>query len=181
MNGKVHATAGIVFGMGAIFFLHSFPNQNIFPVEYDTFCSHKIFENLLVGDVVYGGAVLASSWFGSLLPDIDHPTSSASKKFSILSIPYRSLQFIVGKFKATKHFVGHRGITHSLIFLAIPIILMCLSFENQWLKICLLGTSVGILSHLIMDMLTPMGVPLFLPLSRRKYRLLPKKFCIKTR
>ena len=181
MNGKTHAAAGIVFGVGTLFFLHHFPHQTVLPVEYDAFFNQEIFDNVLWGDVACGGLILASSWFGSLLPDIDHPTSSASKKFSLLSIPYRILQFLFGKFKATKHFVGHRGITHSLIFAVIPLILMFFVFENYWIKVGLLGMSVGIFSHLIMDMLTPMGVPLFLPLSRRKCRLLPKKLCIKTR
>ena len=52
---------------------------------------------------------------------------------------------------------------------------------NEWIVVGLFGLSVGILSHLVMDMLNPTGVPLLLPLSKHKFRLLPKKLCIKTK
>ena len=178
MNGKIHATAGVLFGATSLYVLSKIPESKML---MDNGFNDVVYGNITQGDAINAGLVLVTSWFGSLLPDIDHPTSTMSKKFSILSIPYRILQFIFGKFKYTKHFVGHRGITHSLLFMAIPILLMLFAFENAFLKISMLGISIGIFSHLFMDMLNPMGVPLLLPVSKHKFRLLPKKWCIKTK
>ncbi len=178
MNGRVHAAAGVVFGLAGLYVLHKIPEANLL-VE-------NSYNSVIYGDITHGDAmnacvVIGSSWLGSLLPDIDHPTSTMSKKFFLASIPYRILQFIFGKFKYTKDFVGHRGITHSLLFLSIPILLMLFVFDNSWLDLGMVGLSVGIFSHLFMDMLNPMGVPLFLPFAKKKFRLLPKKICIKTK
>ena len=178
MNGKVHATAGVVFGLAGLYVLTKIPDANLF---VENVLPQVVYKEITVGQVANAGVVVASSWLGSLLPDIDHPTSTMSKKFFLVSIPYRIMQFIFGKFKYTKDFVGHRGITHSLLFLSIPILLMLFAFSNPWLDLAMLGLSVGIFSHLFMDMLNPMGVPLFLPFAKKKFRLLPKKVCIKTR
>lgn len=177
MNGKVHATAGVVFGLASLYVLSKFPENQI--LMQNNF-NNIVYENITQGDLINAGVVVGSSWLGSLLPDIDHPTSTMSKKFFLVSIPYRIMQFIFGKFKYTKDFVGHRGITHSLLFLSIPILLMLFVFNNPWLNMAMFGLSVGIFSHLFMDMLNPMGVPLFLPFVKKKFRLLPKKIAIKT-
>ena len=178
MNGKVHAMAGVVFGLAGLYVLHKIPETNLL---VENSFNNVIYGDITQGDMINAGVVVGSSWLGSLLPDIDHPTSTMSKKFFLASIPYRILQFIFGKFKYTKDFAGHRGITHSLLFLSIPILLMLFTFDNPWLDLGMVGLSIGIFSHLFMDMLNPMGVPLFLPFAKKKFRLLPKKICIKTK
>jgi inner membrane protein len=180
MTGKVHKAAGIVFGVASIVVVSYFGDEHL-AITYNETLSTEIIEGIKFGDVVKNTIIVLASWFGSILPDIDHPTSTISKKFTLLSIPYRILQFIFGKFKSTKHFVGHRGITHSLLFLSIPIIIGLFFVTNEWIVVGLFGLSVGILSHLVMDMFNPTGVPLLLPLSKHKFRLLPKKLCIKTK
>lgn len=180
MNGKVHATAGIIFGAASILLLKDMQNIELLNIAHEGAMNNILIENYSTGDIVECATIIASSWLGSLLPDIDHPTSTMSKKFSILSIPYRILQFIFGKIKYTKDFVGHRGITHSLLFLIIPIVVMMIGQLNPWIETALFGLTVGIFSHLFMDMLNPMGVPLLLPFVKKKFRLLPKKLCIKT-
>lgn len=180
MNGKVHATAGIVFGVASIFLLKDMQGVELLNIAHEGAMNNALIGNYSTGDIVECATIVASSWLGSLLPDMDHPTSTMSKKFSLLLIPYRVLQFIFGKIKCTKDFVGHRGITHSLLFLAIPIAIMLIGTLNPWIETALFGLSIGIFSHLFMDMLNPMGVPLLLPFTKKKFRLLPKKLCIKT-
>lgn len=94
---------------------------------------------------------------GSIAPDIDHAHSTISKKFG--TIPSRIIQF----------FFGHRGAIHSITVGLI--ISMSLIVVIPWSG---LGFFVGWLGHLLLDMLTPLGVPLFWPFSLSKYAILPR-------
>lgn len=105
-------------------------------------------------------AYLSTAVFASLLPDIDHTKSIIGKMFFPLA---RWLD---------KNY-GHRTVTHSLsvyIPLVIIVMLMELNIINP-----LLGTfgtpytlifGFAFFSHLILDMLTVHGVPLFYPFLR---------------
>jgi len=75
---------------------------------------------------------------GAMLPDIDTPTSKISHQAS--AIP--SL------------FLEHRGITHSLFFAAASTLI------SPWL-------SLGILTHIALDILNAAGVRLFWPHKKR--------------
>lgn len=75
--------------------------------------------------------------FGGLLCDIDCPTSLLGQKVRFLSNVFE-----------------HRSFTHSLLFA-----LICLPL-NVWL-------SLGVLTHIILDMMTPSGVRLLFPLRNR--------------
>lgn len=189
MTGKVHCAAGIVFGIGSAYIAHKYFSGNPEVMEYGETLSRVVSENLTVGNIEFGKFLLGDviriigiimlCGVGSLLPDIDHPTSTFSKKFFLLSLPYRLLQLIFGSFKATKDFVGHRGITHSLLF-ALIFVVPVFFIENMWIILALISIAIGIVSHLLMDMLNPTGVPLFLPFVKKKFRLLPKKIAITT-
>lgn len=76
---------------------------------------------------------------------------------------------------------GHRGITHTLLFLTILTLLLYFGveygtklFPQNPIFITLHGSlfsllgafAAGYLSHLLMDLLTPMGVPLWFPFNR---------------
>lgn len=95
-----------------------------------------------------GGAAL-----GALMPDIDHPQSFLGNKVTVLSeLIYTT--------------VGHRSLTHSLVFafvLAITLGLFSVSLG--------IGAAVGILSHIALDMLTPAGVALLYPFRKKRIRL----------
>ncbi len=94
--------------------------------------------------------IMVSTAIGSLLPDIDHPQSSIGGKIKIISLPLN-------------HFVGHRGITHSLLFaVAMFALLGSIGYQAE-----AIGIAVGILSHLFLDMLNPSGVPLLYPIKQR--------------
>lgn len=107
--------------------------------------------------VVMSGAGIV----GALLPDIDHPTSTFGKKLWPISW-FISLIF------------GHRGVTHSLLIVAIMIFLLL--FKWGALNYIEIGLLVGYLSHLFGDYMTPLGIPLFWPILTR-YR---SPFCFKT-
>ena len=93
--------------------------------------------------------------FASLLPDIDHTKSIIGKIF-----------FPIAK-HLDKNF-GHRTITHSLTFL-VPSVFVVAFIERGLVSTDLTYTYVyffGVLSHLILDMLTVQGIPLFYPFMR---------------
>ncbi|PSX03963.1 metal-dependent hydrolase [Photobacterium angustum] len=103
---------------------------------------------------------LLACLFGSLLPDIDHPSSTFGKRVKLISYPL-SLIF------------GHRGITHSLFALILIGYFMLSAIDinhgftlYQWV---IFSMMVGYLSHIIIDYGSPQGVQLFYPF-RRNYR-----------
>jgi inner membrane protein len=90
----------------------------------------------------------------SLLPDVDTPKTAVGKTVYPIAI------FLNRRF-------GHRTLTHSLLFLAFILMFLVLSvrlfeFDSNYVKIAIFA----FLSHLILDMLTIQGVPLFYPFRR---------------
>jgi len=124
--------------------------------------------NHIAGGLVFTG-VFSSFWnvnifskpaylglcvLASVLPDIDHTQSLVGKLFYPLA---RYLD---------RHF-GHRTITHSLL-LFILLILLSSAFEKLYsdkLHLTLIVT-FSYASHLLLDMMTKAGVPLFYPFSK---------------
>ena len=96
---------------------------------------------------------LAFSGLASLLPDIDTPRSAIGRLFPFLSVPI-------------EHRFGHRQITHSWIFIAFS---MLLFIPLLFLKKFLLYASLilGVISHILIDMANPSGVPFFYPYYAR--------------
>lgn len=87
----------------------------------------------------------------SLVPDIDHTKSTIGK------IVYPLAKFINQRY-------GHRTITHTLLFLFVSTFIVGLlesafKLDDNYSKLWLFG----FLSHLIFDMMTVQGVPLFFP------------------
>lgn len=97
-------------------------------------------------------AVIALTAAGSVLPDIDIGTSKLGRHIPALSY---TIQFLF----------GHRGIFHSLLLWAIPLFYLHFSFPEY--QIFIWSCGCGILSHLLLDMLNPAGVPLFWPWNKR--------------
>ena len=90
---------------------------------------------------------MAVGMVASLLPDIDEPGSMLSRKIPL--IPY-----IIG-------LMGHRTITHSLLGLSI-----FSGFLFVYAKELLLVGVVAYLSHIVLDTLTPAGVPWLWPFGK---------------
>ncbi|QCR36327.1 metal-dependent hydrolase [Nissabacter sp. SGAir0207] len=92
----------------------------------------------------------------SLLPDIDHPRSLLGRRLKWISVPISRM-------------FGHRGFTHSLLAVAIGILLFRAKLPPEWgIPLDVLHAMiVGYLSHIVADMLTPAGVPLLWPFRWR--------------
>lgn len=158
MTGKTHALGGLLFGAGASVAISANP--------------------------VTAGTLMMASTVGALIPDIDHPSSIISRKIPILSWCYQGIALIdkgISKLFKKKYIAGHRGITHSIIlylFLAVLIAALC---NNPQLFLLLEGIMLGAISHIVFDMFNPSGVPILLPFSWHKWRLVPKKIAIPTK
>lgn len=85
---------------------------------------------------------------GGLIPDIDHPDSLLGRKIPIIPELLNVL-------------FGHRTFTHSLLGLAVTTIFL-FSNDSLWGK----AWAVGYGSHLLLDLLTTSGVPLFWPVGK---------------
>lgn len=99
-------------------------------------------------------ASLAVAGLGALLPDIDHPQSWLGRRLRFVSAPLSSM-------------VSHRGVTHSLLAVAVCLIFLPEHGQFGPVRSPLL---VGYLSHLGADLLTPRGLRLTWP-SRHVYAL----------
>lgn len=123
--------------------------------------------HLAVGLTCYWGACQLAGYqpaaelytaaaLGSLLPDIDHPSSRVGRMFPQVSKPLAAV-------------FGHRGFTHSL--LAILALVAVLAYTSHTHAASLpaataAAVSIGYLSHLLADYLTVRGIPLFWPYRR---------------
>ncbi|TLG71075.1 metal-dependent hydrolase [Culicoidibacter larvae] len=87
------------------------------------------------------GGVLLCGIIGGLLPDIDHGSSKLGSKIPVLP-----------------HLLKHRGITHTIYFVILVFFLAQLIGLPQYLVWCL---TAAVVSHIIGDMLTPMGIAPF--------------------
>ncbi len=98
---------------------------------------------------------------GSLLPDIDHPHSLLGRYIPFISKPiYR--------------YLGHRSLTHSLIFIyALVLIISLIGFE-----LFAFGIGMGMLSHILLDLFWPnsRGVAFLYPFYKRRIDLMPNFF-----
>ena len=121
--------------------------------------------NHLAGGIIFTGLfcsffsvnIFASPLFitatiiGSLLPDIDHTKSWIGKSV-----------FPLAKWLSRNY--GHRTITHSIFFL-LGVYLLSIFVEKNFREDFSVSTILlfAILSHLIFDMVTVAGIPLFYP------------------
>lgn len=144
MNYKAHSVGGICTGLA--FSIATMPQENQF---------------------LYTAVITTSALVGSLLPDIDEPNSFVGKKVWLLS-------------KLIKFTTGHRGIFHTLIITLIFPLIYFLTKDNEiflkynWFPYfnVMLGLVIGYLSHLLMDSMTGMGVPLFWPITKQKVSIM---------
>lgn len=150
LNNKTHKIGGVCLGMITSTILSS---------------NDLSFDGLLSSGLIITGSIV-----GSLAPDIDHPESKVGRKFVL-----RPISILINKL------FGHRTITHSLVTSSIMFLLL-FAFANSlngFLKfICInsvIGFCVGWLSHLLLDIITVKGIPIFYPIVKKKYNLLSFK------
>lgn len=113
-----------------------------------------LFGSFLNLNILSNPIFIASTIFGALIPDIDYTKSMIGKVFRPIS-------------KYLNRRYGHRTITHSLLamfgsFLLFATIESTFYGRTTTAKIYLLG----FFSHLVLDMMTVQGVPLFYPFLR---------------
>lgn len=94
----------------------------------------------------YRGAIVGG--IAGVIPDLDEPKSRFGKVFFPISYPLNAL-------------VGHRTLTHSLLFLGIVSIIASLTMD-QWF---VLSIASGLIAHILGDMLTG-KVKLFYPFKK---------------
>lgn len=108
------------------------------------------------------GAVLVFSYISSLLPDIDQPTGKL----------WHLLPFGHAFAKVSDPFLEHRNITHSFLGVAIISVgfyYLFRTFPSYWginTHILFICTIISYLFHLLADMFTIEGIPLFFPYHR---------------
>ena len=98
------------------------------------------------------------SVIGSLFPDLDKRNSTISKKAKVVGW-------------ITSAIFKHRGLMHSLLpyTMVYPLLLPLI---NHPASVFLTGWYFGVLSHLLLDMLTPEGIPILAPISKKRVSLL---------
>ena len=101
------------------------------------------------------GIAAGSVMLGSLLPDIDHPSSFLGRRLKILSKPIYKV-------------FGHRTLTHSIFFIGVGTWLLYMNVH----KIMALGLCGGMISHILLDLLSRgSGVAFLYPLYPRRIYL----------
>lgn len=140
MVGRTHMMGGIAAALAISSVTGYFYPESI---SMETICSFGMF--------------LGCAEAGALIPDIDKKQSTISHRHKIISFISRLL-------------FTHRGFTHSLLCMAIiEIILFFLSIPVPGIiRIPMLyGIMIGYLSHLFLDSLNPLGIPLLFPFHYR--------------
>jgi inner membrane protein len=131
------------------------------------------------------GAAVAA-FYGSWLPDIDqlgsrvHRRSAPERRSLVAGLVGVVLRLPVLAFAVIAR---HRGVCHSLAgaFLAgLLAALVCAPVGGAVWIVVGGGVFAGYMAHLAADALTPSGVPLWVPLSRRRVWLLPRAWRIPT-
>lgn len=192
MTGKTHLAGGFAAGAALAYAGAAFAELGaLLPPTIDV-------AGVTIPGIVPG--LLASS-VASLLPDIDEPESlianspenmkrrigrgragidrgarqSAGMLLTVLNVITRALAAIVRLLAG-----GHRGATHMLFIAAALTVGMYFLGEAIGFTALWLWFAAGYLSHLFLDMLTPSGLALLWPLSRRPLHLLPRPVRIVT-
>lgn len=99
-------------------------------------------------DLFTSVTIVVLAVIASLLPDICHTQSKIGRKIRILSFFIRLL-------------FGHRTFTHSILFIVIIGLGLYVIQTPQYYFMTII---TGLISHVILDMLTPKGVKLFYPI-----------------
>jgi len=113
-------------------------------------------------------SLIIGSTIGSIALDVDTISSRVSRS----NIAMLSLSFLI------EEIFGHRGLVHTPLFIGILCIAEAFLLHTYssaapgvTLFIGFFGSAfiLGAISHLLLDMLTPMGVMLLYPFSKKRY------------
>lgn len=150
MNNKTHKVGGLCSGLIVSTIMFS--------------------KNPELGNLISSGLIISGATIGSLAPDIDHPESKVGRKFLL-----RPISILISKL------FGHRTITHSVVMSVFMTILLLISttmftgIPKFIYSNLIIGFCVGWMSHLLLDLITVKGIPIYYPFIKRKYSLLKFK------
>ena len=77
---------------------------------------------------------------------------------------------IISDFDVYVPTIDHRGITHTLAFALLSGALVLMLGKSPSTPFYALLASLSVIMHLVLDSLTPSGVPLWMPFSRKRVR-----------
>lgn len=139
MNGPTHIIGGVALASATICYTGLY------------------FPQLAVVPLVQTGLFLFGSSSSAILLDIDKKESTISRKHKFISFFLRLV-------------LTHRGFTHSLLSYLIfstAVLIGLLWIPNGFGMALALGLIIGYGSHLILDALNPLGIPLLYPINFR--------------
>jgi len=152
MLGKTHGAAGVLSGL---------------------LLANYVFKDIHIVQTI---GIVAVTTAGSLFPDIDHGNSTLTNRFPQISHYFSryltSCTVGFGDAKYTQSLISHRGYAHSIFMLIslfiylLPVLFFGLDYFLIWVFL-----SVGIISHLLLDVVTIDGIRLFAPFSNKKFSL----------
>lgn len=103
------------------------------------------------------------SAFAALFPDIDHPNSMLRRRIGFLGV--------------SVFWLTHRGLTHTLLAVVLFGLAAAMLLPE---KIWAVAAIAGYASHILADMVTIAGVPVFWPLSSANWHLVPRLIRVRT-
>ena len=114
----------------------------------------------------------AASW-GGTAPDLDHATSNIKEQTPFNMLVHRFLHLFKPRHRSwqTHSIIYTGGICAFLIWVSMIYGEHFGSLEWKYIRLVLVGASVGVASHILLDALTVSGVYLG---SKTKFRLVPK-------
>ncbi len=124
-------------------------------------------------------ALVSMAALGSVLPDVDHPNAALSRRLPLLSALLHKYYSSAGKYFGDYGYqyalLMHRGICHSFstCLMAVFPISILLFMPNGYRIVS--GLIWGMVLHIFMDTLTPMGCMLFAPFSTRRFSIYREK------
>ena len=147
MNGKQHALIGAGIYLGINYFISFVPST---PAP------------LAIG----AGIAVLGAW----LPDIDQNNSTIRQRTGTArgQGPFGVFGWVGGILAAVLG--GHRAVTHTALACGL-LAWALLNFTPQNWRGYVIAFVIGYVSHLVADMLTEGGVPLFWPLSKKRIGL----------
>lgn len=132
---------------------------------------------LLESPLAYG-LLMGVVFVAALLPDIDHQHSRLNQLFGTSRgvvgwIAHRLLRFVIGPHRTTTHYAVTWAVFSLVVILIVPWI---------WSPGVPYGLAACVAygSHIVADMMTERGVPVWGPFDRRAYHVIPRWLAFRT-
>jgi membrane-bound metal-dependent hydrolase YbcI (DUF457 family) len=132
---------------------------------------------LLESPLAYG-LMIGVVFVAALLPDIDHQHSRLNQLFGTSRglagwIAHRVLRLVIGPHRTTTHYALTWLVFSFIVILLIPLV---------WSPGVPYGVAASLAygAHILADMMTERGVPVWGPFNRRSYHIIPRGLAFRT-